>query len=62
MRTTAVELIMSTKICELDQDETYNYLSIEEGNGIQHSNMNEMIRKKDNRQTRAISKNRIEFS
>ena len=30
---------------ELDQEETYKYLSIEEGDGIQHGKMKERIRK-----------------
>ena len=38
-RTTAVELDIDKIICELDQNETYKYLQIDEGNGIQHSKM-----------------------
>ena len=44
-RTTAVELDIDTAIRELDQEETYKYLGIDERNGIQHSKMKEMIRK-----------------
>ena len=44
-RTAAVELDIDTTIYELDQGETYEYLGIDEGNGIQHSNMKEKIRK-----------------
>ena len=41
MRTTAVELDIDTTIRKLDQDETYKYLGIEEGNGMQHSKVKE---------------------
>ena len=44
-RTTAVELDIDTTIRELDQEETYKYLGIDERNGIQHSKMKEIIRK-----------------
>ena len=44
-RATAVELVIDTTICELDQDETCKYLGIDEGNGIHHSKMKEKIRK-----------------
>ena len=37
MYTTAIELDIDTTIRELDKDETYKYLEIEEGNGIQLS-------------------------
>ena len=43
-RTAAVELDVDTTIRELDQEETYKYLGINEGNGMQHSKMKEMIR------------------
>ena len=43
-RTTAAELDIDTAICELDQDETYKYLGIDEGNGIQDSKMKEKIK------------------
>ena len=42
---TAVELIIDTTIRDLDQDETYKYLRIDEGNGIQCTKMKEKIRK-----------------
>ena len=38
-RTTAFELDIDTTNRELDQDETYKYLAIDGGNGIQHSKM-----------------------
>ena len=43
-RTTAVELDIDTTIRELDQEETYKYLGIDEGNRIQHSKVKAMIR------------------
>ena len=55
-RTTAVELDIDTTIRELDHDETYKYIGIDEGNGAQHSKMKEIIRKECYRQARAILK------
>ena len=57
--TTAVELHIDTTIRELDQDETYKYLGIDEGNGIQHSKMKEKIRKECYRRARAILKTEL---
>ena len=34
-----------TKIKELDQEETYKYLGLEEGDGIQHGKMKQRIKK-----------------
>ena len=58
-RATAVELDIDTTIRELDKDETYKYIGIDEGNGIKHSNMKESIRKECYRQTRAILKTEL---
>ena len=58
-RTTAVELDIGTIICILDQDETYKYLGINKGNGIQHSKMKEKIKKECYRQARAILKTEL---
>ena len=55
-RTTNVEMDVDITIRELDQDETYKYLQIDEGNGMQHSKMKEMIRKVCYRRARAILK------
>ena len=44
-RTIAVELDIDKIIRDLDQAETYDYLEIDEGNGIQHSKIIETIRK-----------------
>ena len=43
--TSSIVLDIVTKIKELDQEETYKYLGIEEGDGIQHGKMKEKIRK-----------------
>ena len=44
--TSSIVLDTDTKIKKLDQEETYKYLGIEEGDGIQHGKMKEKIRKK----------------
>ena len=46
-------------IHELDQNETYKYQRIDEGNRIQHSKMKEKIKKYCYRRVRAILKKRI---
>ena len=56
---TAVELYIDTTIHELDQEKTYKYLEIDEGNEIQHSKMKEMIRKECYRRARAILKTEL---
>ena len=43
--TSSIVIDTDTKIKELDQEETYKYLGIEEGDGIQHGKMKEKIRK-----------------
>ena len=54
-----------TVIKELEQEGTYKYLGVNEGNGIQHTSMKEKIRKECIRRVRSImktelsSKNRI---
>ena len=55
----AVELGKDTAIHKLDQNEPYKYLGIDEGNIIQHNNMEERIRKECYRQTRAILKTEL---
>ena len=39
---------------ELDQEEVYKYLGVDENDGIQHSKMKEKIRKEYNRRVRLI--------
>ena len=60
MYTTAIELDIDTTIRELDKDETYKYLEIDEGNGIQLSQMKEKVRKEC--QSKSNIKKRIELS
>ena len=50
---------VDTTVRELDQDETYKYQGIDKGNGIQHSEMKEMIRKQCYRPVRAIFKTEL---
>ena len=55
-----------TGIRELDQEETYKYLGIDEGDGLQHAKMKKKIRKECYRRVRAIlhtelnAKNKLE--
>ena len=64
--TSEVKLNEDTSIRELDQEETYKYLGIYEGDGIQHAKMKEKIRKECYRRVRAIihtelnAKNKLE--
>ena len=44
--TLSIEIDEATSIQEIDQEGTYNYLGINEGDGIDHSVMKEKIRKK----------------
>ena len=64
--TSSIVLDIDTKIKELDQEETYKYLDIEEGDGIQHRKMKEKIRKECYRRVRVLlqselnAKNKLE--
>ena len=64
--TSSIVLDIDTKIKKLDQKETYKYLGIEEGDGIQHGKMKEKIRKECYRRVRAVlqselnAKNKLE--
>ena len=44
-KTTDPDIDTVTKIKEMDQEGTYKYLGINEGDGIQHSAMKEKVRK-----------------
>ena len=65
VKSTNIVLNDNTVIKELDQENTYKYLGVNESNGIQHSTMKENIRKECIRRVRSImktelnSKNRI---
>ena len=52
--TSSIVLDIDTKIMELDQEKTYKYLGIKEGDGIQHGKMKEKIRKECYRRVRAV--------
>ena len=52
--TRSIVLDTDTKIKELDQEETYKYLGIEESDGIQHGKMKEKIRKECYRRVRGV--------
>ena len=43
-----------TEVQELDQEDVYKYLGVDESDGIQHSKMKEKIRKEYNRRVRLI--------
>ena len=45
---------MKQEIQELDQEEVYKYLGLDESDGIQHSKMKEKIRKECNRRVRLV--------
>ena len=53
-KTSNIVLNQNTAIKELDQERTYKYLGINEGDGIQHSKMKEKIRKEYYRRMRMV--------
>ena len=52
--TRSIVLDTGTKIKEFDQEETYEYLGIEEGKGIQHGKMTGKIRKECYRRVEGV--------
>ena len=54
-----IELSDDTIIKQLDQEETYKYLGVNEGDGVQHSKMKEKIRKECIRRVRSILKTEL---
>ena len=58
-RTTSVVIDTETVIKDLEQEELYKYLGINEGNGIQHSKMKEIIRNEFYRRVKAILKTEL---
>ena len=52
--TESIEINDDTAIQELNQEEAYKYLGVDESDGIQHSTMKEKIRKEYNRRVRLI--------
>ena len=53
-QTSSIEIDETTSIQELDQEGTYKYLGINEGDGIQHSGMKEKIRKEYYRRVKLV--------
>ena len=60
--TTDLELDVNTVIKELDQEGTYKYLGVNEGDGLQHSSMKEKIRKEYYRRVRMVLKSELNAS
>ena len=58
-QTTSLELDRSTIIKDLEQEELYKYLGVNESDGIQHSQMKEKLRKECYRRVRAILKTEL---
>ena len=58
-KSTSLELDRITIIRDLDQEEFYKYLWVNERDGIQHSQMKETIRKECYRRVRAILKTEL---
>ena len=58
-KTSNIVLNQTTTIQELDQEGTYKYLGINEGDGIQHSKMKEKIRKEYYRRIRMVLKSEL---
>ena len=65
-KTSSINLDIDTAIRDLEPEETYKYLGVNEGDGINHASMKEKIRKEYYRRIRLVlktklnSKNRIE--
>ena len=65
-KTSSINLDIDTTIRDLDPEETYKYLGVNEGDGINHTSIKEKIRKEYYRRIRLVlktelnSKNRIE--
>ena len=60
--TSGIKLNDGTIIRELEQEEVYKYLGVNEGSEIKHAMMKEKLRKECIRRVRIImKKNRIEF-
>ena len=57
--TISAELDRNTVIKDLEEEEVYKYLGIDESNGIQHSAMKQKIRKEFYRRIRAILKKEL---
>ena len=58
-KTSNIVLNQDTAIKELDQEGTYKYLGINEGDGMQHSKMKEKFRKEYYRRIRMVLKSEL---
>ena len=58
-KSSAISLDIDTQIRNLDPEDTYKYLGVNEGNGIQHAAMKEKIRKECYRRVRAVLKTEL---
>jgi len=54
--TSDLQLDIDSCIKELDQENTYKYLGVDEGDGIQHAKMKEKVRKEYYRRVRMVLK------
>ena len=57
--TSDLQIDTDTCIRELDQEEVYKYLGINEGDGIQHAAMKEKVRKEYCRRVRLVLKSEL---
>ena len=59
VRTSDIQVDTNTIIQELEQEGTYKYLGINEGDGIQHATIKEKIRKEYYRRVRLITRSEL---
>ena len=57
--TSDIQLDTDTCIKELEQENTYKYLGVDEGDGIQHAKMKEKVRKEYCRRVRMVVKTEL---
>jgi len=57
--TSDLQLDIDTCIKELDQENTYKCLGVDEGDGIQHAKMKEIVRKEYYRRVRMVLKTEL---
>ena len=58
-KTSDLQIDINTSIRELDEEEAYKYLGINEGDGIQHAAMKEKVRKEYYRRVRLVLKSEL---
>ena len=58
-KTSDLHIDTDTSIRELDQEEAYKYLGINEGDGIQHATMKEKVRKEYYRRVKLVLKSEL---